>query len=79
MDEHFVCTLGTFTLQSLSQQTPQQRATVITEGEDFKVVDAELVRHVDAEPLRPDLLQERQKKDSVSDKICRRREVRRRV
>lgn len=52
---------------------------MITEGEDFKVVDAELVRHVDAEPLRPDLLQERQKKDRVSDKTYRRMEVRRRV
>lgn len=46
----------TFTLESLSQQTPEQRPTVVAEGENFKVVDAELVRHVDAEPLRTDWL-----------------------
>lgn len=43
----------TFTLKTLSQQTPQQRSTVVAEGENFKVVDAELVWDVDAEPLRP--------------------------
>lgn len=48
--------LGTFTLQPLSQQTPQQGAAVVAEGEGLKVVDAELVRDVNTEPLRPDLL-----------------------
>lgn len=51
----------TFTLESLSQQTPEQRPTVVAEGEKIKVVDAEHVRHVDAEPLRTDWLQEAQK------------------
>lgn len=46
----------TFTLESLSQQTPEQRSTVVAEGENFKVVDAEHVRHVDTEPLRTDWL-----------------------
>lgn len=51
----------TFTLESLSQEAPQQRAAVVAEGQNFEVVDAELVRHVDAEPLRTDRLQEAQK------------------
>lgn len=46
----------TFTLEPLPQQPPQQRATVVAEGEHLEVVDAELVRHVDAEPLRTDWL-----------------------
>lgn len=50
----------TFTLESLPQQAPQQGAAVIAEGQNFKVVDAELVRDVHTEPLRPDLLRENQ-------------------
>lgn len=49
----------TFTLESLSQQAPQEGAAVVAEGQNFKVVDAELVRYVDTEPLRPDLLQKK--------------------
>lgn len=49
----FVCT---FTLESLTQQAPEQRPTVVAEGENLEVVDAELVRHVDTEPLRTDWL-----------------------
>lgn len=46
--------IRTFTLESLSEQTPQQRSTVIAEGQDLKVVNAKLVWNVDAEPLRSD-------------------------
>jgi len=51
----------TFTLQALAQQTPDQRAAVVAEGEHLEAVDAELVRHVDAEPLRTQRLQEAQR------------------
>lgn len=52
--------LRTFTLEALSQQTPQQRPTVVAEGQNFKAVDAEHVRHVDAEPLRSNRLEDTQ-------------------
>lgn len=45
----------TFTLKSLSHYPPEQGATVITERWHFVVVDAELVRDVDSEPLLSDL------------------------
>lgn len=48
--------IPTFTLESLPQQTPQQRSAVVAEGENFKIVDAELVRHVDTESLRSNWL-----------------------
>lgn len=41
----------TFALQTLSQETPKQGATVVTESGDLVVVDSKLVRHVDAETL----------------------------
>lgn len=45
----------TFTLKSLSHYPPEQGATVIAECWHFVVVDAELVRDVDSEPLFSDL------------------------
>lgn len=51
----------TFTLEALSQQTPQQGPAVVTEGQDLEVVDAKLVRNVDAEPLRSDYLHQEKK------------------
>ena len=41
----------TFALQTLPQEAPEQGATVVAEGGDLVVVDPELVRHVDTEPL----------------------------
>jgi hypothetical protein len=52
----------TFTLEALSQQTPEQRATVIAEGEHLEVVDAELVGHVHTEPLGTDGLRQRRRR-----------------
>lgn len=43
--------LLTFALQTLPQEAPEQGPTVVTERGDLVVVDTELVRHVDAEPL----------------------------
>lgn len=59
--------LHTFTLEALSQQTPQQRPTVVAEGQNFKAVDAEHVRHVDAEPLRSDRLEDTQHNTTQQD------------
>lgn len=42
----------TFTLESLSEQTVQQSATVITEGRRHVVIDLEPVRNVNIESLR---------------------------
>lgn len=41
----------TFALQTLPQEAPEQGAAVVAEGGDLVVVDPELVRHVDTEPL----------------------------
>ena len=41
----------TFALQTLPQEAPEQGATVVAEGGDLVVVDPDLVRHVDTEPL----------------------------
>lgn len=41
----------TFALQALPHEAPQQGATVVTEGGDLVVVDAELMGHVNTEPL----------------------------
>lgn len=41
----------TFTVQPLSDNPPQQRATVVTEGGRLVVMHVELVRDVDAETL----------------------------
>ena len=41
----------TFTVQSLSDNSPQQRATVVTEGGRLVVVDVELMRNINAEAL----------------------------
>ena len=38
-------------MQSLFDQAPQERTTVVTEGGRLVVVDVELVRHIDAEAL----------------------------
>lgn len=51
-----MCIVLTFTLEPLSQQTPQQRATVVAESENFKVVNGELVWDIDTEPLRANVL-----------------------
>lgn len=59
--------LHTFTLEALSQQTPQQRPTVVAEGQNFKAVDAEHVWHVDAEPLRSDRLEDTQHNTTRQD------------
>ncbi len=48
----------TFTVQPLSDYSPQQRATVVAEGGRLVVVDVELVRDVDAEALSYGLLRE---------------------
>ena len=45
----------TLALQALLHQAPEQRATVVAEGGDLVVVDAELVGHVHTEPLRANL------------------------
>lgn len=39
----------TFTMQPLFENSPQQGATVVTEGGGLEVVDVEHVRDVDAE------------------------------
>lgn len=41
----------TFTVQPLSDNAPQQRAAVVTEGGRLVVVYVELVRYIDAETL----------------------------
>lgn len=41
----------TFTVQPLLDYPPQQRSAVVAEGGRLVVVDVELVRDVDAEPL----------------------------
>lgn len=41
----------TFALQALPHEAPQQGATVVTEGGNLVVVDAELVGHINTEPL----------------------------
>jgi len=41
----------TFALQALPHEAPEQRAAVVTECGDLVVVDAELVGHVNTEPL----------------------------
>lgn len=48
----------TFTVQPLLDDPPQQRATVVAEGGRLVVVDVELVRDVDAEPLVYGLLRD---------------------
>lgn len=41
----------TFALQALPHEPPQQGAAVVAERRDLVVVDAELMGHVNAEPL----------------------------
>lgn len=48
----------TFALQALPHEAPQQGATVVTEGGHLVVVDAELMGHVNAEPLGTHLQRE---------------------
>lgn len=48
----------TFTVQPLLHNPPQQRAAVVAEGGRLVVVDVELVRDVDAEPLVYGLLRD---------------------
>lgn len=48
----------TFTVQPLLHNPPQQRAAVVAESGRLVVVEVELVRDVDAEPLAYGLLRD---------------------